>query len=87
MTTRTLTTLRVPSIEQTHRTATTCNRAYVADAFADIKAGRKVKNVIVASGNQMIDHIELWYFGVAFSLTFSYCTGMHDMHAFAKRQQ
>ena len=43
------------------------------------------KKIAVSTGNVMLDQFEPWYFGVAFSFMFSFCTGMPDCPAFQKK--
>ena len=45
---------------------------------------RKVQRSACATGNNLIDQFEPWYFGIAFAFLFKYCTGMPDMPTFAK---
>ena len=47
----------------------------------------QLETVEVKTGNEMLDHFEPWYFGLAFFMMFTYCTGMPDMPAFMKRQR
>ena len=39
------------------------------------------------ASNNMVDHFNSWYFGIAFSFLFKYCTGMPDMPAFAEKER
>ena len=43
------------------------------------------KKIAVSTGNVMLDQFEPWYFGVAFSFMFSFCTGMPDRPAFQNK--
>ena len=46
---------------------------------------RRTERLEVKAGNEMLDQFQPWYFGVAFSFIFSYCTGMPDMPGFMRR--
>ena len=43
--------------------------------------------VAVSTGNEMLDQFKPWYYGVAFSFMFSYCTGMPDVPAFQETER
>ena len=49
--------------------------------------GPRLEGYAVITGNAMVDQFQPWYFGVAFSFVFGYCTGMPDMHHFAETQR
>ena len=49
--------------------------------------GRVVVPYVMATGNNLVDQFQPWYFGIAFAFLFKYCTGMPDMYEFAERQR
>ena len=54
----------------------------VHDEYAQ---NRRVQRKEIATGNELIDQFEPWYFGVAFAFMFKYCTGMPDTPTFMRK--
>lgn len=52
-----------------------------------VGAEKKPARVAVSTGNAMVDQFKPWYYGVAFSFMFSYCTGMPDVPAFQESER
>ena len=48
---------------------------------------RRIVPYVMATGNNMIDQFNSWYFGIAFAFVFKYFTGMPDMLQFAEKQR
>ena len=47
----------------------------------------RVMPYMMATGNNLVDQFNPWYFGIAFAFLFKYCTGMPDMPAFAEKHR
>ena len=46
---------------------------------------RRVLRKEIATGNELVDQFEPWYFGVAFAFMLKYCTGMPDTPKFMRK--
>ena len=67
----------VPDADVTSQT-TAALLAVAAEAREAREATRRRDRLCVATGTQMMDQFEPWYFGVAFAYLFKYCTGLPD---------
>ena len=52
--------------------------AVAAEARESKETSKHRARLCVATGTQMLDQFEPWYFGVAFAYLFKYCTGLPD---------